>query len=423
MKKENLPCLRLCVCLIITIFVMTAFSQVIAAKDLIINGTVVVLHGEQKYNRVVIINSGILYVTHYDGTEGTGMLSIKAKSIFVDAKSSIIANGCGYRGMENNDGEGPGGGKGGINAVDAGGGGAYGGKGGDGVYDYWNSGIDGRGGEPYGDAKSVDINMGSAGGAAGSRDGDYGGPGGSGGGLISLQADSIEILGSVSANGSDGLIYNNDSSGGGSGGGILMIGNTIAINRSLITANGGNGGTECGLPQCILDDGGGGGSGGRIKIFYRISCAQNPKKIFVNGGKGAFNGFTGENGTYYKTKIPVRAVVDIKPDTFNLDRMGNFITAYIELPDNFDVSDIIPTSILLNNAVHAESHPIEIGDYDSDNIPDLMIKFNTRAVISKVFLEYPVANEVGLTIKGKLGNGVLFIGTDKVKIVINRSRH
>jgi len=93
----------------------------IAAEDLVINGTTLMLHGELKYDNVVIVNGGVLYLTPFDGFGGTGMLTIKAGSIVVDATSAINADGAGYRGILNGNGEGPGGGKGGTAAVDGGG--------------------------------------------------------------------------------------------------------------------------------------------------------------------------------------------------------------------------------------------------------------------------------------------------------------
>ena len=193
----------LLMCLVFLI-AMTANGS---AADLIIDGTTVTLYGEVEYDSVQIINGGVLYVTPYDGTDGTGTLTINANSIIVDATSSINAAGAGYRGVENGNGEGPGGGEGGPTVMDGGGGGSYGGKGGYGWRDYWIGGTDGAGGSSYGSATSMSILMGSAGGAAGTGDfGDYGGFGGSGGGAISLLANIIDIAGTITANGDDGHI-------------------------------------------------------------------------------------------------------------------------------------------------------------------------------------------------------------------------
>ncbi|MBJ6800279.1 PKD domain-containing protein [Geomonas propionica] len=266
------------------------------AADLVVSGGVQTLSGEQSFDNVSIINGGKLYVAPYNGSTG-GYLKLKANKVVVDATSSIIADGRGYRGAFNSPGEGPG--AGGIGSIDGGGGGAYGGKGGNGVTDGgWR--VDGLGGLPYGSADTLSIEMGSSAGAAGYVDYSYndGGFGGNGGGALWIEAENISNAGTISANGDDGKIYYNDSTGGGAGGGILLYGNTI-VNTGSLKANGGGGGAYgCGTPgMCGQDDGGGGGGGGRIKIFY--GSLQNSGTVSVAGGRGGLYAAAGSNGTFF----------------------------------------------------------------------------------------------------------------------------
>jgi hypothetical protein len=411
--KRKMSSIWLYAYFVLIIFVLLGATTVIVGEDLILNGTTLVMHGEVEYDSVMIMNGGVLYVTPFDGTGDTGMLTIKANSIFVDATSSINADGAGYRAIENGNGEGPGGGEGGPTVWDGGGGGAYGGKGGDGIRDLGLGGTDGYGGNPYGNANSMCILMGSAGGSAGSRDNDYGGFGGNGGGTISLWANTIEISGTITTNGNDGLIYINDSSGGGAGGGILLVGGSVNIYDGLLRVEGGNGGTACGTAPCILDDGGGGGSGGRIKIFYRTLLDVSSNSISLAGGNGSYLGHDGEPGSYYTEKIIVEATIDIEPDTLNLKSNGMFITAYIELHDDYDLINILVSTILLNNSVPAKLHPVDIGDHDSDNIPDLMVKFYRSAVQEII----EPGEEVEITVSGELSDGTLFVGSDKIRVI------
>lgn len=395
---------------VFTFFVLSGAVSDIAAEDLIVDGTTLVLHGEVEYESVMIVNGGVIYVTPFDGTGDTGMLILNADNIFIDTTSSINADGAGYRGIENGSGEGPGGGEGGAAVWDGGGGGGYGGKGGNGVRDYWYGNvIDGIGGSSYGDPESMSILMGSAGGSGGTRDGDYGGFGGPGGGAVILEANTIQIAGTVTANGNGGYIYRNDASGGGSGGGILIIGGNIILNGGLLCANGGGGGTVGGA----LDDGGGGGSGGRVKVFYRTELDVEEDNISIAGGNGSYNGEDGEAGSYYQEKIIVDAAIEIKPDTLNLKNNGKVITAYIELSGGLEVADILVSTILLNGCVPAESHPAAIGDHDYDNIPDLMVKFS-RSAVQDILV---VGEAVQIVISGELSDGTAFSGSDGIRVI------
>ncbi len=72
--------------------------------------------------------------------------------------------------------------------------------------------------------------------------------------------------------------------------------------------------------------------------------------------------------------------IDIDPDTLNLKSKGKWVTVYIELSEGFDVEDIDIDTLELEG-IPAEDSPTEIGDYDDDGIPDLMVKFDRKALI------------------------------------------
>ncbi|MFQ6115555.1 MAG: hypothetical protein ACE5NG_15960, partial [bacterium] len=79
------------------------------------------------------------------------------------------------------------------------------------------------------------------------------------------------------------------------------------------------------------------------------------------------------------------ATVDIKPDTLNLIGKGKWTTTYIELPEGYNVSDIDVSSISLNGTVPVDlDAPTDIGDYDEDDVSDLMVKFDRAAVTSYI---------------------------------------
>jgi len=109
----------------------------------------------------------------------------------------------------------------------------------------------------------------------------------------------------------------------------------------------------------------------------------------------------------------VEATVDIKPETLNLNMRGQWITAHIELPEGYNVSDIDPASILLENMFGAVR----------SNIEDerLMVKFEADCVIDYLWTRLlhmgSSRSHIDLTIQGQLRDGTQFAGTDTITIM------
>jgi len=118
----------------------------------------------------------------------------------------------------------------------------------------------------------------------------------------------------------------------------------------------------------------------------------------------------------------IPATLDIDPDTLNPESQGNFVTAYVELPELWDVVDIDVSTVKLAvegeaAAVSAESHPTEVGDYDNDSIPDRMVKFDRAAVIALV-ADVAAPSTVTFTVSGIVDPpGRTFAGSDTVRLV------
>ncbi len=126
--------------------------------------------------------------------------------------------------------------------------------------------------------------------------------------------------------------------------------------------------------------------------------------------------FGQDNGTIYKIyvgSIGISATIDIDPDTLNLKSKGKWITCYIELPQDNDVGDIDVGTVMLNGIVPAEARPTEVGDYDEDSIPDLMVKFD-RASVGEIL---EPGDEVEITVTGDLTDGASFSGTDTIRVI------
>lgn len=120
----------------------------------------------------------------------------------------------------------------------------------------------------------------------------------------------------------------------------------------------------------------------------------------------------GRNNTFYLLRISA----DVVPDTLNKKSNSNknSVTAYIEAP-GFDLNQISIGALRLGTAkgsVSALTAPSEIGDYDSDGIPDLMVKFDRQAVLSLVDIGDDVEIEIS-EIKG----WTLLWGIDHIKVI------
>ena len=106
--------------------------------------------------------------------------------------------------------------------------------------------------------------------------------------------------------------------------------------------------------------------------------------------------------------------IDFDPDTLNLKSKEKFVTVYIELPTGYDVSQIDVSSITLNGTILALAKPTQVGDYDSDSIPDLMVKFDGDAVQDLL----TPGSQVEITVTGEVAE-IGFEGSDTIRVINN----
>ncbi len=99
-------------------------------------------------------------------------------------------------------------------------------------------------------------------------------------------------------------------------------------------------------------------------------------------------------------------------DTLVLRKGNKPITAYIELPEGYDVNDIDTSTILLNQAVVAQKKPVKTGDENGNGISDLMVKFKGKAVRNIL----QPGEEVEISVSGQLMDGTPFEGTDTIRV-------
>jgi hypothetical protein len=117
-------------------------------------------------------------------------------------------------------------------------------------------------------------------------------------------------------------------------------------------------------------------------------------------------------GQYGRAYV-IEATVDIKPETLNLNTHGKWITAYIELPDGYNASDINTASILLENMFGVARSSMEGRA--------LMVKFETDRVTEYLWDRLlhmgGYRAHVDLTVQGQLRDSTPFGGKDTITIM------
>jgi len=111
----------------------------------------------------------------------------------------------------------------------------------------------------------------------------------------------------------------------------------------------------------------------------------------------------------------VSATIEFYPKTLNLQSKEKWFTTYIELPEGYNVSDIRTETIMLNGSIPI-SIAVEIGDYDNDTIPDLMINFNRTLVCEYILSQDKKFGNVTLTVSGELYDGTKFKGSSIILV-------
>jgi len=132
------------------------------------------------------------------------------------------------------------------------------------------------------------------------------------------------------------------------------------------------------------------------------------------------------------TICPIEATINIDPDTLNVKSNGQWISAYIELPEGYDVANIDLATVLLiydSFDLSAENDP-QYGfvtdpqsyllDHDEDGIIEHLVKFD-RYALRDYLGEADLTDgdkfyEVTLVVAGEVG-GNAFEGSDTITVI------
>lgn len=155
--------------------------------------------------------------------------------------------------------------------------------------------------------------------------------------------------------------------------------------------------------------------------------APNPGDYYLEGyclGARALNLRTPKLLIALVDTLP--ATPDIHPDMLNLNSQGKWITAYIELPEGYDVKDIDISTTLVNGTVQAVTDPKYsfvtnsseyLVDRNNDGILERMVKFNRTQVAEYILSKGIMYGNVTLTLAGQLTDGTPFEGNDAIGII------
>jgi len=266
-----------------------------------------------------LTNNAVLTHPTTTGT-ATFKVDIGAQTFIIDATSRIDVNGRGYLGgrRPGNPFANAGMTVGFVQGSTTRTGGSYGGLGGVGFNGVAGSGVPNP---VYGDFRNP-----NDAGSGGGNDSFNAGQGGNGGGLIRIVAQTLQLDGTIRANGASAT---GDNGGGGSGGGI-RIDAGILQGTGQISANGGEGSPK---NQAGTGDQTGGGGGGRAAIYYQNASGFNFANATATGGVG-HGAPNGQNGTVHaEQQIAI------------LDPMFDAPTVMYAQADRGDAIDVAPREV------------------------------------------------------------------------------
>lgn len=108
-------------------------------------------------------------------------------------------------------------------------------------------------------------------------------------------------------------------------------------------------------------------------------------------------------------KCPIEAAVEIKPNTLNLKSKGKWITCYIWLPEDYNIADIDPNSILLEGEIEPDSVQV-------DEQAEVVIAKFSREDVCQILADIGELGLVEILISGKLHDATRFEGTAIIRV-------
>ncbi|MHC4070054.1 MAG: hypothetical protein ACYSR8_10870 [Planctomycetota bacterium] len=107
--------------------------------------------------------------------------------------------------------------------------------------------------------------------------------------------------------------------------------------------------------------------------------------------------------------------IDIQPKTLNLRSKGKWISCEIRLGEDYNVADIDPYSVFLEDEIQAEWL------WFNEQQQVAMAKFS-RSALQELLTDLETPTTVELLVSGELNDGTIFEGTDTIKLIKKNPR-
>jgi len=108
------------------------------------------------------------------------------------------------------------------------------------------------------------------------------------------------------------------------------------------------------------------------------------------------------------------AATDVEPDALHPESGGDWVTAYVELPPEYDPAQVVLETVRLNGTVPAVVHRSRLGDWNHNKIRDWMFKFNRDDVVAAL----PEGDPVQVTVSGEIEGTARFEGSDAIRVFV-----
>ena len=119
---------------------------------------------------------------------------------------------------------------------------------------------------------------------------------------------------------------------------------------------------------------------------------------------------------------PIAATVDMRPNTINLKRNGNFVMGLIKLPEGYSIENIDLTSIVvtkINGVLLDPSIPADWAFIDDEIMDSVIAKFPNKTLTEALPADLVYPANVEIAVSGTLTDEAKtpFEGTDQVRVI------